>query len=524
MSGLQNYVRGNRNGQAGSPQDGQPVNRNRQAFAANLRVQMKPHIARPPTTKELDARGESIAQQQSVPAPQQHSLRRLSGESRRHSPWDTDAESIDTTIDQSAAQTENSQQHEHHLLQSNTEESEVGGDEASDPDELEDEVAEYGEDVTKYLAAHNLADAPQEEQLNFLQETQPHLFPTVDGDSYPTTTDGHPTEWDEQQELRYEDLGSPSLSPEHVPQHLNATRSNQQPLQNPASNLPHSNSPVPHSSKFWQQGAQIREQIRNDNAVQAHANSGRKHDTARPPASQSLSHNQNTDERQLLASSATHSDVEGTVQDGQRAFTGRPNRAEPRHVHNPILQTKEPIARHIPTSRGHIVPVVQQLVEHAPVREAQVFLGGDYDPEVLDGIAYDSLRDESFDKNPRQRDPVLPKDMRERPLPERLRFAQHEFDPLKQSEFFSALPTSEWEEAGDWFLDQFSAIIKKTRETRQKKRKAAQELEREIDGRHLHITKKQRSIKDAMAKMQAQGEGLMPKSPRVSKSPGPTRD
>lgn len=486
---------------------------------------MKPHIARPPTAKKPHESSESIAQQQPLPAPHQQSHQRPSGEDRRHSPWDTDAESIDTTIDQSIAQVENVQQHQHHQqqLQHNHEEAEAGSGEASDPDELEDEVVELSENVIEFLAEHDLADATRKEQMSFLKLSQPHLFPTIDGDSYPTTTDGHPTEWDEQPEPHYKDLGSPSISSERLSRHLNVASSNQQPLQTLASNLPDSNLAIPHGSKFWRQGAQIREQERNDNAVQVRTHFDRELDTTQPPASQPPLQSQITNERHLPAPSAMHAHVKDIFQTGQSIPPRRSNRAEPRHVHNPVAQASEPTVRHTSTMHAHVVPMVQQHVEFAPVSEAQALPEGDYDPEVLAGMAYDDLRDESFDKNPRQRDPFLPKDMREKPLSERLHFVQLEFDPAKQSEFFGALPTSEWEDAGDWFLDQFSAIIQKTKEARQKKRKAAQELEQEIEGRHQQISKKQRLVEGAMAKMQAQGEELVPKSPRSSKGPRPKR-
>ena len=138
-------------------------------------------------------------------------------------------------------------------------------------------------------------------------------------------------------------------------------------------------------------------------------------------------------------------------------------------------------------------------------------------------MTYDQLRDESFDKSPREREHILPEDMREKSLPERLQFAQQKLDPAAQSEFFSSLPTNEWEDAGDWFLYQFSAIIKRTKEARQKKRKTAEGVEQKIEARHEHVAKKQRLVEGAMAKMKAQGEGLVPKSPRASKSPRPRR-
>ena len=47
MSGLQQYVRGNRDARAGSPQNRpSPRSTQRQAIGANAKVSMKPHVAR----------------------------------------------------------------------------------------------------------------------------------------------------------------------------------------------------------------------------------------------------------------------------------------------------------------------------------------------------------------------------------------------------------------------------------------------------------------------------------------------
>lgn len=528
MSGLQNFVKGNRNGQADSAPNGQlPVNPVRHAVAANARVQMKPHIARPPTAKGPRVRGEEVAHNQSIRTSQQQ---RPSGESRKHNPWDTDEGSIDTTINESVIQVENTQQHEYQPLQLHNEESEAGGDEFPASDELEDELEDdegidlNNERLIHYFAEHEMANATEEEQMQFLQESQPQLFRTIDGDSYPTTTDGNPTEWDEQKEPRTEDPASPSLSSRLLPQGLSATLSNQQLLHNPAANSSHTNPTVPQNSTFWQKSVQIREQQRSDNAVHAHAQSIQQHTAAHPPTSQPPSYSQATDEHHPTAPSTTLAGVEG-IPHAQSGLSRRSGRAEPGHTQNlaPRIVEPEQSFRQASTTRTQVVPIFQQHVEPAPVSEGPAFLEGDYEFDVLADMEYDDLRDESFDKNPCERDPVLPKEMREKPLSERLQFVQHELDPTKQSEFFSALPTSEWEDAGDWFLDQFSAIVKKTREARQKKRRAAQDLEREIEERHQHIAQKQRLVKDAMVKMQAQGEGLVPKSPRASKSPRPRR-
>jgi hypothetical protein len=127
---------------------------------------------------------------------------------------------------------------------------------------------------------------------------------------------------------------------------------------------------------------------------------------------------------------------------------------------------------------------------------------------------YNELKTEDFDTDPRRPDPVLSEDMLSKTLEERLRYVQKSLDAGDQAKFFRSLPTSEWEDAGDWFLHQFEGIIKRTRETRQEKRKLAREFEKEVEKRHRHVDKRSRQVDEAMQKMSAHGQGLLPpKSP-----------
>ena len=57
---------------------------------------------------------------------------------------------------------------------------------------------------------------------------------------------------------------------------------------------------------------------------------------------------------------------------------------------------------------------------------------------------------------------------------------------------------------------------------RQQKRKLATEFEDEIEKRYRYVAKRQHHVEGALDKMKTQGEGLVPKSPRASKSPKKT--
>jgi hypothetical protein len=516
MAGMQQFVHGHRDARAGSPQNRpSSSSTSRRTIGANAKVPMKQHVARgqaPPT------HGENVAHHQSLSLPQQH-VQQRSGGGERH-PWGTDTGSIDSTANQSVVRVKDEPKVNQQQMQ--LEDREAGDDEdASDEDEREGaEGSEWSEDVDEYLAENNLAGASREDQEAFLIKTQPHLFATIDGDSYPTTTDGNPTVWDEQHHPRFEDLGSPPPSPKRpFREDLDPSSLHQHPLQRNAASG-HVNAAMPQA--IWRQGAQIRGKQRTDDAFHDREQPFQPHAAVYPPTSQPPKNSQATVQQHNATFPAMQARPEVSVQGVRsslpQASSGLP--PGPKHHQNPMPNTIQPTpaSKHTSTIRAKVVPTLQPHIEPAPSEEPVVFPSGDYNEDVLSKMEYDQLKDESFDTNPRAHIPVVPEEMRSKPLTERLEFAQ-KLDPADQSEFFGTLPTDEWEDAGEWFLDQFDAIIKKTREARQKKRTAAKGFEKEIEERHQHVAKKQRLVASAMSKMKAQGEGLVPRSPRPSKSP-----
>ncbi|KAF9694215.1 hypothetical protein EKO04_007891 [Ascochyta lentis] len=526
---MQGFVK-TRNGQADTPLNGPgPVNPSRQAIAANAKV----HVTRPAVSQTsiaqhgLPLRGESVNQQGPASLPH-NPQRRPSGEGRKRDLYDTDAESLDSTANRSVMRVENSPQVDQQQLQLDNEDAESGGDDEASSEYEEDGVEyQFDELAKEYLQHHGKGNSSYDEQVKFLQKTQPQLFHMIEGDSYPTTTEGDITESGERQETHFEDLGSPSPSPQHpIQQGPSAALFNQQPLQQrPVPNLTHINPAGPHNSRIYKKGEEIRGQQRTDGA---RGQPDQQHNRVPPPASQPPTYSQAN--REQCFSTFTHVPQGLTVVAGQAELRQQaPNLPSgPGSIQTLLPRITEPTApsKHASTIRAKVVPTIQQHTEPTPVEAVEQPLASpndDYKSEILFRLDYDQLAKESFDKDPRARELVLSGDMLEKPLAERLLFAYRSLDPAAQSEFFSTLPTNEWEDAGDWFLDEFSKIIKETKDARQKKRNAARAFEAEIEKRHTQVAKKQKLVEGAMIKMKTQGEGLVPKSPRASKSPRPRR-
>ncbi|KAM0718412.1 hypothetical protein Q7P37_005482 [Cladosporium fusiforme] len=86
-----------------------------------------------------------------------------------------------------------------------------------------------------------------------------------------------------------------------------------------------------------------------------------------------------------------------------------------------------------------------------------------------------------------------------------------------QSEFFASLNIDEWEDAGDWFLDRFGDTIKKLKDVRRAKRKAALAFEEDIEKREIDVDKKHALTTVALDEMKTSGTAILQGTPKKGK-------
>ncbi|KAI4955126.1 hypothetical protein J4E91_000983 [Alternaria rosae] len=527
----------------GSPAAGQPQGKpDRQANAANARVSIKNghSVQQPQAISGIPARGLNITQNSSAILQQPLQNRQSGpGPSQKRDLYDTDAESLDTTVNPSIVQVEDSQQKEQHYPRqghvvnlggaSEIEgEGEECGDESDDPDdESEGYDDELMQDNQGFMGAHGLEHLPYDDQVAFLQEVGRGALPTVRGDSYPPTTNGEPSEWEGGQDALsnfHNELApiSPPSQRQNVNKQAARMTASHALQQQQRGNVPIARQNTQQPSGLFRHGAQLREQSRTvAPSLQAGVQNAQQYVLALP-ASQHQTHppNKPNSTANLPMYSGSHPSTKVQPSKSQQNLFRQSSghRTQP-----PPKKNAMPSESHAPLKHQPPVPAIQepitqeQLVEQAPVEELEAVSHEDYDDKTLFGMSYEELRNESFDTNPRARPSVLAKEDLQKPLVERLELVQQNLDAIQQSEFFQALPTTEWEDAGDWFLDRFQDIIQRTKEARQKKRKLAQEFEADVERRHEHVSKRQHQVQQAMDKMKAQGEGLVPRSPRPRK-------
>ena len=132
----------------------------------------------------------------------------------------------------------------------------------------------------------------------------------------------------------------------------------------------------------------------------------------------------------------------------------------------------------------------------------------DYDEQVLKRMSYSDLREEPFDHDPAVGNSPARSNRNATALPDRLQHYRHK-DSKAQADFFRTLSVDEWEEGGDWFLEQFGKLMGQMKEARKRKRQICREFEAEIDRRHRQVENRMQTIDETLEKMKSEGEIMM---------------
>lgn len=132
----------------------------------------------------------------------------------------------------------------------------------------------------------------------------------------------------------------------------------------------------------------------------------------------------------------------------------------------------------------------------------------DYDDAALQRMSFAELQNEPFDHDPTREVAQSPAKPPADNLDNRLRFYQSK-DENVQAQFFTQMSVRDWEESGDWFLEQFGNIVKKMRGARQAKRNMVESFENEISNREEAVRHKKESIDRRLSKLKQDGDAMM---------------
>lgn len=138
----------------------------------------------------------------------------------------------------------------------------------------------------------------------------------------------------------------------------------------------------------------------------------------------------------------------------------------------------------------------------------------DYEPDVLYKKAYPALRAEPFDLDTSQEPSVFPQSVANNDLETKLGAAVA-LPNDKRQQFLKTLSMDDWEEAGQWLMEQFYEVTSHLAESRQQRRKIAMTFEEEVARRGGEVDKSITEIDTDLKEMRQQGMLFM--TPRKSR-------
>ena len=135
----------------------------------------------------------------------------------------------------------------------------------------------------------------------------------------------------------------------------------------------------------------------------------------------------------------------------------------------------------------------------------------DYNDAELHAMNYASLNNQSFDFDPQTAAALQPPAT----LPpaggtieERLEHYRSQ-GSMDQHEFFTRVSVDEWDEAGDWFLEQFGGVVKRLKQARRAKRLLVRRFEDEVAAREEAVRGKMEGIERTLEDLKQEGQTMM---------------
>ncbi|KAK1752078.1 extracellular mutant protein 11-domain-containing protein [Echria macrotheca] len=140
-------------------------------------------------------------------------------------------------------------------------------------------------------------------------------------------------------------------------------------------------------------------------------------------------------------------------------------------------------------------------------------LSPDYNDAELHAMSYADLRAQAFDYDPQQA-AIREQQQHALALPlggsleERLKhYRSRDLDEKRQ--LFASMSIDEWDEAGDWFLAQFSDVMARIRKGRREKRQMVERFEAEVAAREEAVRGKTEGIAKTLADLREEGQTMM---------------
>lgn len=183
-------------------------------------------------------------------------------------------------------------------------------------------------------------------------------------------------------------------------------------------------------------------------------------------------------------------------QDATVVFNPQQPIVPPKSQKNVVLQP-EPL---------QVSPMSRFIGQRSPAKKRRRDI--DYDDTALLRMNFEELQNEPFDHDPTKEVPQSPAKPPGDNLGDRLKFYGGK-DEDAQAHLFTQMSVRDWEDSGDWFLEQFGDVVRKMKEARQAKRRMVEQFEKEVSIREEAVRHKKESIDRKLSKLKNDSFAMM---------------
>jgi len=139
----------------------------------------------------------------------------------------------------------------------------------------------------------------------------------------------------------------------------------------------------------------------------------------------------------------------------------------------------------------------------------------DYGLDQLGSMEFQQLKEESFHVDPQSSGAAIPTDLADSSLVGKLNYLMNLEDDdsraLQQGTFLNSLPIEEYEKCGDLIVERFNDLVKKFKNARQERRRAAHEFEKEVARREECVREKLNAFEKDFDRLKRSGEDVVRK-------------
>ena len=132
----------------------------------------------------------------------------------------------------------------------------------------------------------------------------------------------------------------------------------------------------------------------------------------------------------------------------------------------------------------------------------------DYNDAELNAMSYAELQKQDFDYDPQAAAMQQTSVPSGNSLEDKLSYYKDK-GSLDQHHFFTQISMADWDESGDWFLDQFSGVVQKLKDSRKKKREMVAQFEKEVNGREEAVRNRMEGIGRTLQELKQEGQSMM---------------